>query len=138
MTFAGMNYLGILIAVAAGFAAGMAWYGALGSRWMTALGKSKEQLLPDGKPPFAAMATSVVALLIMAWALAGVMGHLGRYGIWPGMMHGFFLWLGFVVTVLAVNHRYQRSPWSLTLIDAGHWLLVLILQGAVIGWFGVA
>ena len=137
MTFAGMNYLAVVIAAAIGFGAGMAWYGVLGNRWMAALGKSKEQLLPEGKPPVAAMVTSVVALLIMAWTLAGVMGHLGRYDVWAGIVSGFFLWLGFIATVLAVNHRYQRSPWSLTLIDAGHWLLVLVLQGAVIGWFGV-
>ncbi|MDP9138458.1 MAG: DUF1761 domain-containing protein [Pseudomonadota bacterium] len=138
MTFAGMNYLAILVAAVIGFAAGFAWYGTLGNQWMAALGKSKQDLLPGDKPPVAAMITSVLALLIMAWALAGVMGHLGRYGVWPGMVNGFFLWLGFVATALAVNHRYQRSPWSLTLIDAGHWLLVLVLQGAVIGWFGVA
>jgi len=138
MTFAGMNYLAILVAAALGFAAGFAWYGALGNRWIAALGKSKQELLPDGRPPVTAIITSVVSLLVMAWTLAGVIGHLGRYGVWPGMVSGFFLWLGFVLTVLAVTHRYQRSPWSLTLIDAGHWLVVLLLQGAVIGWFGVA
>ncbi|TGS90152.1 DUF1761 domain-containing protein, partial [Mesorhizobium sp. M2D.F.Ca.ET.178.01.1.1] len=26
--------------------------------------------------------------------------------------------------------------WDQTLIDAGHWLGVLLLIGAVIGWFG--
>jgi hypothetical protein len=138
MTFAGMNYLAVVVAAAAGFAAGFGWYAMLGERWSAALGKSRQELMPEGKPPYAAMVISVIALLVMAWALAGIMGHVGSYGVWPGVVNGFFLWLGFIATVLAVNHRYQRAPWSLTLIDAGHWLLVLVLQGAVIGWFGVA
>ena len=31
------------------------------------------------------------------------------------------------------NHRFQGRPFSLTLINAGHWLLVIFAQGAVIG-----
>ncbi len=54
-----------------------------------------------------------------------------------GIVTGFFIWLGFVATTLAVNHRYWGFGWGLTIIDAAHWLLVLVAMGAVIGWFGV-
>ena len=47
-----------------------------------------------------------------------------------------FLWIGFVATILSVNHRFQLRPWRLTLIDGGYWLLVLCLQAMVIGFFG--
>jgi hypothetical protein len=46
------------------------------------------------------------------------------------------MWLGFVLTSMILNHRYQNSKWSLTLIDGAHLLLVLIAQGVVIGLFG--
>ncbi|HSO46981.1 MAG TPA: DUF1761 domain-containing protein, partial [Rhizobiaceae bacterium] len=39
-------------------------------------------------------------------------------------------------TTLVVNHRYGGFGWDLTLIDAGHWLAVLLVMGAVIGAFG--
>jgi hypothetical protein len=42
-----------------------------------------------------------------------------------------------VITTLAVNHAFQGSKRALTLIDGGHWLGVLLLQGAVIGLMGV-
>jgi hypothetical protein len=29
------------------------------------------------------------------------------------------------------------KPWSLTIIDAGHYLVVLLAQGAIIGWWGI-
>jgi len=48
-----------------------------------------------------------------------------------------FVWAGFIAAPMIVNHRFQGSPWMLTLIDAGHWLGVLIVMGLVIGLFGV-
>jgi hypothetical protein len=42
-----------------------------------------------------------------------------------------------VATTLAVNYSFGRRPLKLYLIDAGHWLAVLLVQGAVIGYLGV-
>ena len=82
---------------------------------------------------------SAIALLIMATMLSGVMGHLGegRVTVTNGIISGFLMWLGFVVTTMAVNHAYQGQKRSLTLIDGGHYLAVLVVMGAIIGWFGV-
>ncbi len=136
MTFSGINYLAVLAAAIAGFAVGMVWYGVLGDRWMAALGRSKDELLPDGKPPVATMATSLVSELVMAWMLAGLIGHIGVASVGGGIITAGFVWLGFVATTQLVNHRYGRFPFSLTIIDAGHWLAVLVAMGAVIGLIG--
>jgi hypothetical protein len=37
---------------------------------------------------------------------------------------------------MIINHRYQGQKWSLTIIDGGYLLGVLLLQGVVIGLFG--
>ena len=136
MTFAGINYLAVLAAAITGFVVGMAWYGTLGEKWMAALGKSKDELLPDGKPPYATMAASFVCELVMAWILAGLLGHIGAVTVGGGIISAFFVWFGFVATTQLVNHRYGRFPLSLTLIDSGHWLAVLVAMGIVIGLFG--
>jgi hypothetical protein len=52
-----------------------------------------------------------------------------------GLVSGFFLWLGFVITTMAVNHAFQGERRRLTLIDGGHWLGVLLIQGAILGWW---
>ena len=140
MAFAGLNYLAIVAAAIASFAFGGVWYGVLGKPWMEALGKTKDEVMgPSGKPPVAAMIKSALAGLVMAWVLAGIMGHLGPGRITPtnGLISGAFCWLGFVATTLVVNHGYQRSKASLMLIDGAHWLGVLLIQGAVIGMMGV-
>lgn len=135
MAFAGMNHLAILVAAIAGWLVGAAWYGLLGRHWLAALGKRKEDLSPSLLPFIA----SALALLVMAYVLAGAIGHLGPGQVSPrnGIISGAILWAGFVATTITVNHRFQGSPWRLTAIDAGHWLLVLLLMGAVIGFFGV-
>jgi len=132
MTFAGINYLAVLIAAVLSMPIGAAWYGGLGKQWMKAAGLKEEDVNQDPKIYIVA----VLCQFIIAIFLAGIIGHLATTGIWAGMVTAFFCWFGFVVPTMAVNHRFQGAGWDLTIIDAGHWLLVFLLQGAVIGWFG--
>ena len=50
-----------------------------------------------------------------------------------GMVLGGLVWLGFVGATLLVNNVYAKRRPDLTVIDAGHWLAVLLIQGAVLG-----
>jgi hypothetical protein len=133
MTFAGMNYLAILIAAVAAFAWGAIYYMTLSKQWLAAVGRVE----PNKSPvPFV---ISFVALVVMSWVLAGTLGHLGpgQVTVKNGVISGLFLWLGFVITTLSVNYAFgQRRP-MLTVIDGIHWLGVLVVQGAVIGAMGV-
>lgn len=133
MDFGGMNYLAIVVAAVVAFAFGALYYGLLGKQWM------KAARLGEAKPSPGLFITSFLAELVMAWVLAGVIGHLGtgQVTLWNGVVSGAFIWLGFMATSMAVNHRYQGFGWDLTLIDAGHWLGVAVLMGGVIGWFGI-
>jgi hypothetical protein len=38
---------------------------------------------------------------------------------------------------MMVNHGFGGARPMLTMIDAGHWLAVLVVEGAVIGAFGM-
>jgi Protein of unknown function (DUF1761) len=145
MTFAGMNYLAVVIAAVAGWLVGAAWYGLLAKRWVAALDLTTEefnkrraatrgitrQLLP--------FVLAFVGDLIMAWILAGVLGHLGpgQVTLRNGIISGAFLWFGFVLTALAVNNAFAGRKYMLTVIDAGHWLAVLVVMGAIIGAMGL-
>lgn len=133
MVYAGTNYLAILVAAVAGFAAGGAWYSLLGKYWMAALGRTAADMKPAPGP----FIIAGIANIVMAWVLAGVIGHLGQVSLANGIISGALVWLGFVATTLAVNHAFQGAPRRLTLIDGGHWLLVLLIMGGVIGAFGV-
>jgi hypothetical protein len=139
-----LNYLAVLIAAVASFAFGAAWYGALSRQWMEARGLSAT----DMEKAKAEMGTipvpyviAFIAELVMAWMLAGILLHLEHGGLTPNIRNGLisaaFLWFGFVATTLVVNHAFQGTRKSLTLIDGGHWLGVLLIQGAILGWWGI-
>ncbi len=130
------NYVAVLVAAVAGWLLGTAWYGVLGKQWMNALGWDEEQIRGQRKMPLAAMIISFVALLVMAYLLAGIMAHLGPATIRIGVLSGALVWLGFTITTIAVNNAFQMRNPMLTIIDGGHWLAVLVLQGAVIGALG--
>ncbi len=135
MSFSGVNYLAVLVAAIAAFAFGAAWYMTLSRSWLAAVGLRPEQMAKRSPVPFV---VSFVALLVMAWVLAGMLAHFGagQVTVRNGIVSGLFLWLGFVITTLAVNNAYAQRKLSLTAIDGLHWLGVLVVQGAVIGAMG--
>jgi hypothetical protein len=138
MQFAGMNPWAIVAAAVVSFVFGAIWYGTLAKPWMAAAGKTEADIKSAGAPiPLYAM--TLAALVIMAWVLAGMIGHLGpgQVTVRNGIISAAFAWVGFVATCLVVNHGFQGAPRKLTLIDGGHWLGVLLIQGAVIGAMGV-
>jgi uncharacterized protein DUF1761 len=134
MQFAGMNYLAIVIAAAAGYVFSAVYYTVLSKQWRAAVGGN-----PKSRRPWIPFVIAAAADLVMAWMLAGVVGHLGagQVTLRNGAISGAFMWFGFVLTVLAVNYGFAGRKPMLTVIDAGHWLGVLLVMGAVIGLFGV-
>jgi hypothetical protein len=136
MNFTGVNYIAVIIAALAGFGLGAVWYRVFAKPWMHAVGKTEADR-PQGSGQVMLFAIAIVALLIMAWMLAGLMGHLGQVTVKGGVISGAFVWLGFVITTMGVNHAFGGAKPMLTLIDGGYWLAVLLIQGAVIGAFGV-
>ncbi len=132
MMFDGVNLIAVVAAAIASFIFGAIWYSALGNPWMKAAGVSKE----DTKPEPVLFVTAFVCQLVLAFVFAGIVFHTGAIGIRSGVISALLVWIGIVMTTQIVNHRFQGKPWSLTLIDGGHWLGVLLLQGVLIGWLG--
>lgn len=141
MNFAGVSYVAILIAAIVGWLAGAVWYMALGKPWMRAADITPDKIEQSRKSGlgFVPFVLAFVADLVMAWVLAGLIGHLGagQVTLMNGVISGAFCWLGFVVTTLAVNYTFGMRKPALIAIDGGHWLLVLVLMGGTIGLFGV-
>ena len=133
MTFAGMNYIAILIAAVAGFALGAAYYMTLSKPWLAAVGRTEPN---KSVAPFM---ISFVALVIMAFVLAGSIGHLGpgNVSVKNGVISGVIIWAGFVATTVFVNNAYPGRRYLLSVIDSIHWLGVVVIQGAIIGAMGV-
>lgn len=134
-----IDYLAVLVAGAAAWIAGAIWYGVFGRQWLAALGKTKAQLMgPGGKPKPGPFVLAFAADLIIAFVLAGIVGAVGggKVSVSAGVVTGSLMWVGFVVTTMAVNNAYAGRKTTLTVIDAGHWLVALVVAGAVVAAFG--
>ena len=133
--FAGLNLWVLPLAAFVSFAFGGIWYNVLGERWKAAL--SRDGMMPSTIPMPQLLAATFLAELVMAWMFAGVLLHLSHAGVpvtlRSGVISALFLWLGFIMMPLIVAHLYQGAKRSLLLIDGGHWLGVMILQGAILG-----
>ncbi|MFT6580788.1 MAG: hypothetical protein ACJAU6_001218 [Alphaproteobacteria bacterium] len=134
MDVIGIDLLAVLAAAVVSFVFGSVYYYALGGPWRNAIGKSEAEVAENMSPKTFIIAA--IAQLVMAFMLSGVLMHLGGGSLHAGLLSGVFLWFGFVLTSMSVNHAFQGARGSLTLIDGGHWLGVLAIQGAILGWMG--
>lgn len=139
----GVNPLAVAIATFAGYLFGAAWYMLLAKRWLAAQEFSADQRAriegSGGRAP-APFLISLAAQTLMACMLASLLAHLGAPALTlrGGAQTGFLVWLGFVATTLISNYAFGMRRWSLAVIDGGHWLGVLLIQGGVLGAIGLA
>ena len=102
-----INYLAVVVAAIAGFLVGWGWYTVFGKVWQEALGKRKEDCKPTPLP----FIIAAIGCLLMAWMLAGLMGHLADVTVRGGVITAFFVWVGFVLTTTAPTRRFTApSP----------------------------
>ncbi len=128
-----MQLVAVLLAAAAGFAAGAVWYMVNARRWMAAVGRTEEEIKADRSPlPFViAFAASLLT--------AGLMRHVfvsgGISGIGGGLLSGFGVGLFFVAPWILTNYAFAGRPKALWWIDAGHVVLACSAIGLVLGVF---
>lgn len=129
MSFGGMNPLAIGLAALAAFAFGLLYYRLL----------QPASIARGGGVPAIPLATLLVADALAAWVLAGTLGHLGagQVTLRNGLICAGFVWAGFAAPALAFSLRARNAGWRPVAVDAAHWLLALMLMGAVIGGTGV-
>jgi hypothetical protein len=137
LNFAGVDTWAILLAATGGYIVGAFWYWGFSKPWMEMQGFTPESLKSNTSVfPYLLV---FIANLVMATALAGFVGHLGvgEVTLKNGVISAFLLWFGFIAMTLAANYCFVGHPLKLYLIDVGHWLAALIVQGIVIGAMGV-
>ena len=131
-----VNWIAILLATVASMALGMVYYMGLGKQWVAATGKKESELMAGGSAtPFI---WAAICQLVMAFFLIKLTEIIfaGVIDVRGAVIVGVHMWLGFIMTSMVLNHRYQGHSWKLTLIDGGYLLGVMVVQGVVIGLFG--
>lgn len=140
-SFLYVNYLAIVIATSTAWLFGAAYYGVLSKAWLAALGATveaiKQEAAEKGRLAQAApYILTFVAEFVMAYVLYGLLLHLAGWTVRAGVISAALCWAGFVLTTVMVNNAFSRRKPMLTVIEAGHWLGVLLIMGAILGWIG--
>ena len=138
------NFFIMVGAAVAAWLFGAMYYGTLGKQWVAAQGSTMEEFKArqaanagrlSAQMPFI---LAFVAQLIMAYVLYGLMKHVAHTNpltVRIGLISGAFVWFGFMLTAIAVNNAFSGRKSLLTVIDAGHWLGVMLILGAFLGAF---
>ena len=126
-----VNWLAILVSVVVNMVIGAVWYGAYATAWMHGIGKTQEQI--QGNQSWRPYGVAMLNSLFMAFVLANVINWVGAPGLWAGILIGAIMWLGFTGLPFAANHAFEGRSLTLWWINAGTYLVGLVLMGAILG-----
>lgn len=129
-----LNYVAILVAAVLGMVIGALWYGPVfGKQWM-ALSKYTAEDMAKAKAQGMAGAyvLSFIGLFVMSFITAHVVFYANAATAFTGALFGFWMWLGYVATTLLNTVLWDKKPWGLYVLNAGHYLVVLLVMGALL------
>ena len=129
-----VNLVAVVIAAVANMAIGFLWYSmsVFGKPWMKLLGLTKEDLEKAKREMGPKYGIMVVASLVMACILAGIVGLAGSNTLVGGAKVGFAVWLGFVATIGLNSYIFESKPINLYFINVGYYLVALVVQGVIL------
>jgi hypothetical protein len=127
------NYWAILVAAIASFVFEACWYSVFLQAWLDGTGRTMTWLASTGMSEVLQYGTALVSAAVIATAISCVTQLTGPQTALRGIRVAAMLWLGFVVTTWATEYIFEVRPLSLFAINAGFWLLGMILMGAIVG-----
>jgi hypothetical protein len=124
-----INWLAIVVAAFINMLVGAVWYSSAGfaKPWMKLTGHK----MGEGSAGLGYGITAIGAL-VQAFILVHFVRYAGAITAVRGAEAGFWLWLGFVGVVMATNIVFEGRPWKLWAINAGYFLVILIINGALL------
>ena len=127
------NYLAIVVAAIACFLFEAAWYSIFIQSWMSGIGRTMKELASTGINPAFQYAVALAGGFVIAAGISCITQLTGAQTWQRGIKVAAMLWVGFVLPVWCTEYVFEARPLSLLGINAGFWLLGMILMGAIVG-----
>ncbi len=123
--------IAILISTLVGGGLGALWYSPVlfGNAWMSALGKTQEDLGSPGP----AMAGSIFSCLVAACAMDFLVAATGTVTVTAGLGLGCVVGLGVVAMTMLSDALFSGWGWPLYFIQMSYRALYLVLMGGISG-----
>ena len=125
MSYILANIVAVLLATCAGLGIGLAY-----------------RVLPQQRARSSRVVLFITAVIAEFWLAAILAGALilapPQADPWVmAIASAVVIWIGFVVPILAVTHVFRELPASAIVLDGSHWLVVMVVQAAVLHGFGL-
>lgn len=135
----GARHLAVWIAAIVFFVLGAIWYSVMAAPWVTAIGKTMDELTREQAGSPLPYVVGFVAILVMCYTLAWLMQRLQTATLTGGLRLGATVAIGFIAATLALNYGFESRSVALWLINSAYIVVGLALAGAIIGgWKRVA
>jgi hypothetical protein len=135
-----VNWWAVILATASSMVVGSIWYArsVFGKTWIK-LTKQNEKKMGEGAT------SAIVVTLIVSFITAYVLAHVSFLShkffnnsfFMDAVSTAFWVWLGFTAARMITHDVFERRPVKLTMLNAAHELVTLLVMGAIIGWLGV-
>lgn len=127
-----MGIIAVLVAAAASYAWGAAWYTAMAKPWMAANGLTEETVNRANPVPYI---ISLIATILVAGMTRHIMATSGITTVGGGLMTGAGLGLFVAVPWIVTNYGFAGRPRTLMLIDGAYAAVGCTIIGVVLGLF---
>ncbi|KHO46407.1 MAG: hypothetical protein QS98_C0003G0015 [archaeon GW2011_AR3] len=129
-----VNIYAVLVCAIANIVIGSIWYGPLfGSAWTKDAGLTPKQLKKNKQKGMAkSYIMAFIGALVMAYMLSLFIYYTRASTVLLGMQIAFWAWLGFIATVLMGMVLWEGKPLRLFMINAFHYLIVMLVMGIII------
>ena len=135
-----INLWAVLLAAVSSMIVGSLWYmpGVFGKAWMKLSGATMDNKGKSATTMTWMYGSVFVASLVTAFVLAHVTFLAHKFFkdsfMQDALGTAFWLWLGFTAARLYVHDTFEGRRKKLTLLNAAHELVTVLVMGLVIGW----
>jgi hypothetical protein len=128
-----LNWVAILIAAIVSFLFEALWFSVFLNEWIAGIGRTREWLMSSGMSPALQYGVAILCAVIAAAVLSICIQASGEHSARRGILVGAIVWLGFIATSWATEYIFEVRTLQIYAINAGFWLLDLVLMGAIVG-----
>jgi Protein of unknown function (DUF1761) len=126
-----LNYVAILVCAVIVWMIGAAWYSPLlfAKPWVAIVGR---QMGEKPKGVYRGMIGSLIGDIFLCFVLAHIIRWSGADSWVDGAHIGLLTWAGFFAATMYPQSIYEGRPIKYFAINAGYWLVSLLMVGAVL------
>lgn len=128
----GINYLAVLVAWIINIVVGSFWYSPAGFGKLWSRLSGVDMMKTPKKETNRAIQFVAVSSLLQSFALALMLNSLNVKDLGQGIIASFILWLGFTALTTVGNTLYQRQSWKFWWLNASYFLVVMVVNGALL------